>query len=428
MNNITLLPAVMLLAGCVSNSAIERSREFGDLGQYQRAFDMLEVERQRAFRARERIDPALEQAWAEARQASLLDRGRRYIFLELEPEALVALAGVLAHDPDQAEAKALRQRALEKMADAAVVRGDELLTKRNLEAALEAYLDAEGRVPGFDLAIEGQEKVRAEFAKLTERAQRQFLEAVRKLPEFRYIEVRWHSSNALVDEPLRADALAIRKQAQREIARVTMKRGRENERNNQFGAALIEFREAKRLDETLPDVDAAIAAMERELAASKLAEEAQMHMRRLEFDEASARLDEAFEMSIMLRGGLSELMIENRRMRGERDYRIARDFEIQGLKQEALDAFLALSADWPDGLEDEKERIEGLQSDIASAKKEWELAVAAEQAGKLAEAIEHYEASHGFYARLGDAEERIARLRAQMESGTGGGGQQAGGS
>ncbi|MCA8977901.1 MAG: hypothetical protein KDC98_24460 [Planctomycetes bacterium] len=411
MNKTILLP-VLLLAACGSTSILDQSRDYIRLGYPRQAYHLLDTERQRAFDAGERIDPKLEAAWEEARLLFQLDRGRSYIFGEFDDEALVALAAVLAVDPDNAEALAMRERAIAKKSARSVAAGQQHLAKREFVPALEAFLEAQRVLPTSKAAIEGQEQVRVEVAKLTERAQRQFLEAVRKLPEFRYIEVRWHSANALASDPERTDAEAIGKRARLEIAQERLTRGKENQQHGQFGAALFEYKAAKRLDESIPDIDATIAEVEKEIEASRLAEGAQMHMRRLEFAEARAQLEKAFEMSKMQRAGISELMIENRQLKGEADYEAARDLERQGLKQEALEAFVALSASWPDGLRDEKARIEGLQGDITAARKEWELAVAAEAAGKPAEALEHYITSDQFYSRLHDAKARIDRLRA----------------
>lgn len=409
-----LLPVLLSLGSCSTTTAIDESLELSRRGQHHRAYDLLNAERNRAMRAGEAVDPALVKVWLDARLIHLLENGRRFIFLELDDEALVALAGVLAIDPGHVEAKRLRERAIYKKAERTTIRGQRLLAKHQLKEALVEFVEAERILPSFTDALRGQQDVRDQFDLLTARAQIQFLDAVRKLPEFRYIEVRWHSSNALVNDPLRDDADEIRRIAQREIAFATMERGRECQRRDQFGAALVEFKLAKDLDKMLPDIDAAIADMERELEASNMAQQAQMHMRRLEFAAAKDVLEKAYEMSAMLRGEISELMIQNRRMEGDRDYGVAHDFEIQGLKQEALERYVALSANWENGLNDEKARIEALQADITAAKAEWKLATEAEQAGELAVALEHFIASENLYSKLADAKERIARLRAKL--------------
>lgn len=410
----SLLAAMLQLNGCASSSPLEESRAYSAVGQHFRAFHLVDAERERALARPGPVSRELETAWDEARRAFLLDRARRYIFLEYEEEALVDLAALEAVEPDHPEIPVLRERATYKLALRAAERGQELLRNRLLTEAMAAFLEAETILPTLPEAHAGQQLVRAQVERLTYRAQMQFLEAVRKLPQFRYAEVRWHSSNAIVNDPDRQDAEVLRERAQRELAIASKERGDDNRQQGNYGAALIEYQSARKRDPELAGIDDLIAEMERELAALKLAETAQMRMRQLRFDEARDLLDEAFAMSVQLRADITELMIQNRRLEGERDYTAARDFEIQGKKREALEAFVLLSAKWPDGLEDEKARIEVLQSDIESARKEWELAEAAEAAGDLAKALEHYEASNEFYERMADAKARIARLKKQI--------------
>jgi len=412
-----LLPALLLTA-CATTSILDESRNLSRTGDPFRAFELLDTEREARLLSGASIDEEFEAAWREARIDFLLARGRRSIFLEQEEEALVDLAQVLAIDPDHAEAPVLRQRAFDKLAARATAVGDEALVKNDLEKALAAYIEAEHHVPGFKQAVEGAEKVRAAVANLTARAQQQFLEAVRKLPEFRYVEVRWHSANALTNDPHRDDAEVLRLRAQREIAMRTMVRGQEAEAKDQFGAALVEYRSAKRLEDKLPGIDDAIAQMEREVKATWLAEAAQMDVRMGRFDKARASLEQAFQLSTLSRGIITEIMIEARQLEGERDYGIGRDFEIQGKKREALAAYEALSKNWPAGLQDEQARIEGLRADIDSAAKEWAAAEAAEAAGDLGKALEHYLASAQYYAEFKNARHRIASVRERLPAGS----------
>jgi tetratricopeptide (TPR) repeat protein len=145
-------------------------------------------------------------------------------------------------------------------------------------------------------------------------------------------------------------------------------------------------------------------------------------MRTGAFAKARESLDKAFEMSVMSRGRISEVMIEARRMEGESRYQAARDLEVLGKKSEALAGFEALSKDWPDGFSDEKARIDGLKYDVESAQKEWAEAEAAEAAGELPKALEHYRNSERFYAGMKDGAARIERLQAAIARATSGGG------
>jgi len=409
----TLLLA-LLLTGCAGTTAIEQSRDFAKHGDPFRAFEVLETEREARLRAGEPTDEEFEVAYHAARVAFLVNRARRSIFLEQEEEALVDLAKALAIEPDHEEVQPLRLRALDKLAAKATAVGDDRRLKNELEESLAAYIEAERHVPGYKLAVEGAEKVRVAVARLNERAQQQFLEAVRKMPEFRYIEVRWHSANALTNNPMRQDAEGLRARANHEIALRTMLRGQECQKKDQFGAALVEFRSAKKLEPKLPGIEEAIAQMEREVKATWLAERAQMDMRMGRFDLANGALKTAFDLSTLSRGSISELMIESRKLEGDRDYKAARDFEIQGKKREALAGYEAVGKAWPDGFSDEKARIEGLRSDIDMAEQEWAAGEAAETAGDLQKALEHFLTSERYYAELKNAKVRIASLRERL--------------
>lgn len=419
----TFLPATLLLfSACVSSSVILQSRNYTRLGDHNRAFVLLDQVREARLKAGEEIDQEFEREYARARKQYLLERGRQLIFAEREDEALVDLAGVLAYDPDHAEAHRLRERALEKKAVRATAKGDDHLSKLELEEALTAYISAERSLPGYKPAVEGAEKVRLALGKLTALAQLQFLEAVRKLPEFRFVEVRWHSSNATTNDPTRDDAEQLKKRANHEIAVAAFARGKECQAGDHFGAALVEFRAAKKLDENLAGVDAAIEEMTNEVKASALVEQATMQMRVGRFVEARKGLDEAFSLSKMAKAAISEVMLETHRLEGESMFDAAHNQEILGKKREALAAYEAMGAKWPEGLRDEKARIDGLRTDIEGAEKEWAVAEAAEAAGELAEALDHYQVSERFYAEYKNAKARIADLKARIAAAATGGG------
>ncbi|HEU4419147.1 MAG TPA: hypothetical protein VFT55_09430, partial [Planctomycetota bacterium] len=247
--------------------------------------------------------------------------------------------------------------------------------------------------------------------------------------EYRFVEVRWHSGRSMFNDPRRDDALALRTQAQREIATRAFARGRECEQQDKYGAALIEYRTAQNLNPEIQGIADEIARMEKEVEAGLLVEKSQKEMRKGAFDLAFKLLDDAFEMSVMSRPKISEAMIETRRMEGETRYQAARDLEVLGKKSEALAGYEALSKDWPDGFSDEKARIEGLRYDVENAQKEWAEAETAETAGDLPKALEHYRNSERFYAGMKDGAVRIERLQAAIRAagGTSGGSTSGGG-
>ena len=214
------------------------------------------------------------------------------------------------------------------------------------------------------------------------------------------------------EDERRVNAERLRDDARTERARAKFAEAEACERIDKFGAALVLYRQARKLDPAVEGVDAAIDRMNAELAALGLIESAQLIMRNGEFTEAKELLELAFEMSKLSRGAISELMIQNRRLQADAEYRAARDFEVMGKKAEALSAFEALAAKWPDGFEDEAGRIDALRVDIQGAQEEWQAALDAEAAGELEEAIDHFGNAERFYELWRDGEAQIERLRA----------------
>ena len=417
-----LLFGVLLLSACSTHSVIDTSHTLALRGDYRNAYRVLDEARRAQLSDGGTVDADLEAAYHEAWLTWLLVKSRQLIFGEEEDKALADLATLLEAAPDYPEAQALVERAKLKKAQRAARKGEECLHRKELENALIYFAASEQCVPGYKPATDGIQKVRDALERLSKRSQDQFLEAVRKLPEFRYLEVWAHTRNAINNDPRRADAIVLREKAQREIAMRAFAEGRECEQQDKFGAALLKFLHAQSLDAEIPGIADEIARLEREVQAGLLVEKAQKEMRKGAFDVARKLLDDAFEMSVMSRPKISEAMIEARRLEGESRYQAARDLEVLGKKSEALAGYEALGKDWPEGLSDEKARIDGLRFDIESAQKEWAEAEAAETAGDLPKALEHYKNSERFYAGMKDGAARIERVQAAIRAAGGTGG------
>lgn len=409
-----LFLALAGLGGCATQSVLAKSRSYSRLGDFQHAYEVLDQARRERIAAGDTIDEELAAEHERIRREFLRWRARTQIFQEREDDALRDLDALAAADPDYPELQALRDRALGKKAGRIVVRADELLAQRDFAGAMQLYLESQKVVPDFAPAQEGMKRVREEMARLSARAQQQFLEAVRKVPEFRFVEVQWHAANVMHNEPDRADAEALEQRAKGENAQAVFERGRECERADKFGAALVLYKNARELDPDLPGVDAAIEKMKREMEALSLIEQAQVEMRNARFDVARELLGRAFEQSTLSRGAISELMIEARKLEGERHYRAARDLQVMGKKAEALAAFEALKKDWPESLQDTDARIAGLRVDVDGAVTEWAEAEAAEAAGDLPAALDHYINAERYYPQWRDGEKQIERLRAAI--------------
>jgi tetratricopeptide (TPR) repeat protein len=411
MTTLRLLLPLLLLSACATRNVIERSRQYARLGDYMHAYQVLEDERASQAADGGSVDEDLAAAHGKAKKEYLRDLARRAIFQERMEAALQALDELAALDPNYPELQSLRDRANHKLAIRAVNRAEEQLLRKEFLQAMASYGEALRIEPGLESAASGVAKVKKEIDLMTTRAQQQFLEAVRKLPEFRYVEVHYHSSNAIQNAPEREDARNVRSKAMRKTAEREMELAVECEKKGTYGAALLHYREAQKLDPETPGVEAKIVRMEREIAASVLVDKAQVSVRASRFEEARQLLGEAFDKSELSRGQVSELMMQVRQLEGAQRYQAARDLEVLGRKADALAAYEALAKDWAEGFSDQAARIAGLRVDIDGATTEWAAAEAAEAAGELEKALEHYRASETYYAGWKDGKARIQRLQ-----------------
>jgi tetratricopeptide (TPR) repeat protein len=421
MTPLRLLP-VLLLAACATRSAIDESRYYARLGDPVRAYQVLDVLVTSQLAAGGTIDETLAEEHQRAYRAMLLARAEQQIFQEREDLALGDLAELDSLEPGYPGVDELRRRAQRKRAQRILERGDDMLRRKDYAQALTAFVECLAIYPNGPAqdakddieqdAKDGIEEVRAATSRMSRRAQEQFLEAVRKVPELRFVEVQWHTANALHNVPDREEAQTLQDKARRENAQKAIASARAAEREAKFGAALMEYKAAHRFDPTVPGLDESIAAMEKEVQAAALVDTAQIDMRAARFDVAHEKLAHAFELSTMGRNDIAKLVRETRRMQGEHEYQKARDLEVLGRKIEALAAFEALAKDWPEGVADERARIDGLRVDIEGAEKEWAEAEAAEAAGDLPRALEHYRNAQRFCAGFRDVKERIEKLRA----------------
>ena len=406
---------LLLLTGCSTSSVIERSEKLASLGDYRHAYEEVSIEFNRQLLEGE-VDPALAEQHAKLRLEYLRDRAQALIFAEREDDALDVLDKLHALDPDYPGTPPLRLAATEKKAKRIVQLANEMLNRKDFTGAMENYLRAQKLVPGFKLAQEGIDGVAVVLARMSARAQQQMLQAWRKYPDFRHIEVAWHAASVIHNTPdptdeQRNSAERLAKNAKRESALLKLKEAQDCERDNQFGAALMLYRSALQLDPELLAASEAIGKMKKELMALGLLEQAQIAMRNDEFETADELLQEAHEVSTLSRAEINDLMMQSRKMHGKKDYQAARDLEVMGKKAEALAAYMALAKNWPKGLEDEEARIVGLTIDVQSAKTEWAAAEQAEAEGKLEEALDHFVTAERFYAEWRNGEEHIARLR-----------------
>lgn len=412
MTMLRLLP-VLLLVACATRSALEESRAFAARNDHARAF--LVLDRKVAEYEADGAEPpaALAEAHLAARKEHLFRRAEERIFNEHEDAALADLAELADLAPDFPGLGAMRDRGLQKKALRIVATAQESFVRKDFAAALAGYLEADKVVPGLPAAKQGTEEVRKATAAMNLRAQEQFLEAVRKLPEFRYLEVQWHAANALNNDPNRGEAKELQGKARRENALKALARARESESKGRYGAALVEYRAARAIDADTPGVEAAIESMQREVKAQALVDNAQIDLSAGRTEVARQKLDKARELSVLMRNDIGAMLADVQKAEGKARYRAARDLEVLGRKLEALQAFVALAEAYPAGVDDETARIAGLKADVEGWARHWSAADAAEAAGDLDKALEEGLEAQRFYARA-EGKERLDRLRAAI--------------
>jgi hypothetical protein len=403
---------ILLLAGCATRSEIQESQRYTELGDHQYAFVVIDREYKLQAAAGAEVDAELASVHRKAQIECLRLRAQQNIFQEREDQALVDLEQLRGLQADHPELEPLVKRAQLKKANRIATHGDEALMRKDYPLATALYMKALTVVADLAAARLGLDAVKGATSRMDQRAQEEFLDAVRKLPEFRFHEVQWHATNVLFNAPEREEAKELQARAKRANAEKAMARGKECERDRQFGAAMQEYLAAGKFDPQLPGLRESMAQMEKEIQATILVDKAQKSMRTGAFDLAREQLAQAFELSVMARNDIGELVQMTKKLEGDARYRAARDLEVLGKKSEALAAYENLVKDWPAGLSDEKARVENLRIDIDGAQKAWIDAEAAEAAGDQPKALEHYLDAERFYPGWKDGKARIARLRA----------------
>lgn len=396
----------LAVAACATHSAVERSREYAADGNYRLAYLVLDE-----ARTAQPGNPDLEREWRAAQLEYLIDQARGAIFAERVEAGRQALAQAAELAPGNPIVQQLQQRANEKAAQVITRRGDRAMADGKLDEALQAYTAAQQEVPGYKPALEGTQKVRVAFDRMHNKAQEHFLEALRRFPELRWVEVNWHATTAMDNDKTRTDVQDLAVRAQRKLAEKTFARARASEKDAHYGAALMDYKSVRLLQADFPAIDDCIERMQKEVQARVLVESAFLSTLRLQFAQAEKQLTEAATLSTLERAAISDVQLQVRKKAGELRYREAKDLELQNMKREALAAYRALAKDWPDGLLDEKVRIDNLDRDIEAATKAFAAGKAAEEAGDRKAALEQYETADSYYPDFQGVKAKIQELK-----------------
>lgn len=405
--------------GCGSqHDAIQESRSYFEQGNYYQAYVVLEESRNP-----DQPDEELEREYWQARLLYLLNQGQELVFLNREAEAIEELQKALALNPDNQVALEWIAKARLKLADRARTAGDAQRVQGKLDLALGYYQEALRHVSDHALGLEGLRRIEKAYEERARRAKDEHMQAVRAMFDRRYNEVLHHETIALEHDPSHEDARALHERVIVVIAEEQYARARKVEEDRKYGAALMEYTMVREMVPDYPGLEEHIEHMKKEVDAEALIREAEMVIRRAQyqaeedvrremFADASKLLQEAFQLSISQQATISEYMVIAREKEYETHYYAAKDLELQSKFEEAVEAYKAIDGEWPDGFMDVKARVTDLEEAIAQAEQAYATGQEAEREGDIKAALEAYRYALLFYPRYKDLEEKIKALSA----------------
>ena len=356
-------------------------------------------------------DPEIEKRLRRIRLPYLLKLAQSKVFRNEDEEALEILSRVQVLDPGNAVAERWIAKAKEKLAMRNVVEGDEHRVSGDLELALEKYHNALTYKPGFAWAEEGKQLLTAEWERRRQRANEHYLEGVRTLAEQQFAQTTYHMGIALEKDPSLELARRPKASAARSAAEQRYRLAQKMQDAGFFRAALQEYKALAAQHPDLPELEARIEHMKRESEADDIANRGEMAVFRNDFVEGRRLLEEAYELSISQRDSIGEKLAVVLERELDARYVNAKDLELQNQFEEAIAAYKTIDEAWSGGFRDVKARISQLEESVAAAAESYAAAVAAEETGDKAAAIDAYGDALLYHPGYKDAQERRERLR-----------------
>lgn len=404
---ITACVASLALSSCRSTpDAVDRSREYYTAANYYQSFQELADERES-----NPGDPMIEREYQRARIAFLLERAQEDVFREREPLAIRNLQQALTLDPDNEVAKRWLDKALHKLAKRTAAAGDQQRERGNLEEALKLYSEALRYVPDHAGATEGVALVRVDWASRRSKANTRYLQGVRALAEQLFGQTWYQMGIALEKDPGLANARTSQQTAQRRLIEHRYEMAKQMERDGYYAASLKEYQACAKLMPDLEGIADGIARMERETKAEDLARQGEHKMMRNEFEEARKLLEQAWEISVVERAAMSEMLVALNERAMQDLYGKALDLEYQHQKEKALALFKKVDEGMPEGFKDVKARISSLESDLAVAGRALMRGLEAEKAGDQAAALDAYQEALLVYPGYEQLDAKVAELK-----------------
>lgn len=406
----TLVAAVCValpaLVGCATpNLHFDRAREEYAHSDFFQAWQSIQLAREQAP-----DDPDVRAAYEKIRIAWLLKDAQQRIFQGDEVGGLENLERVLVLDADNPIALRLKDRARLKLAEAAAEQGDRLRSGGDLEGALAKYDEALRLTPGLGLAEEGKSAVQDVWRRLRSDAREHYLEGVRALAERLFLQTRYHMGLALEKDPTMQEAREPVEMASRLLAQERYAKAKDMEERGFWKPALREYREIASAYPDFEGLEARIGAMEAEVEAEDLATKGSTAAFRGQFRDARDFLEQAMQVTARQRDEISETLLFVHEREIEQRYTLAKDEELQGRLETALEAYRLIDREAP-GFLDVRTRIQDLQIQIDEGVKAYDAAVKAEQAGDIERAIEHLTDVMLYWPSYRDAKQRLQALR-----------------
>jgi len=423
-------------AGCAVEGVLAKARDYERSGNVFLAYHTVEE----AWEDESNRNQALDDEYWRLRKAYLLYVGKEAVFDEDEAQGIAYFNQVLAIDPDNELAQQWIAHSKRKLAKEAVADGDSHRFAGELEEAMQAYARAMKYLPGYAPAEEGQREVNQYFQERINKSEGYVRDGRRDYDNRRFPQ-SFHGGVAARDyDPASLRARQLYIASKQELIQDNVRLAKQAQELGNYHAALQRYREAEKemielgkleasavSDELRREMEKDVKVAEDEVLADELATKAAMKIARavddtstevneveVRLDEADALLEEAYEKSSFQRPRIGEYRAESRERRWDSRYRRARDKELFGDYQQALEAYREIDAAWADGFRDVKARISSLEADIELAEESYQKGLAAEEAGKLEEAIDLYREAVLFLRDYRGLDARIQELRTRI--------------
>ena len=371
-------------------------------------------------------DPELQGVFWDRRRDYLLEEARAQLYNEREGEAIELFEKVLVIEPANQVAKDWIKRALVKLAEREVRHGDILTHEGRLQESLEHFNKALRYVPDYPPAVAGLKNVIDRNRKRGDRAVEQYQLGSRARGEYppSYNRSAYHSRIALEMDKSLTRAELLKESSIRRIAEDRVKAAEKAEEDGFHAAALADYKAVQSMLPDYEDIDVRVARLEKEVDARKKCRDAEMILRKNEFDRADELLGEAFDLAVSgdVKAIVSGVMQSSRLRRYKEALLRARDLELDWHLEKSLAGYKAIEEvfkkDYPpadqEGFEGVRVRIREIESTIAEATDAYKQGEAAEKAGKIKEAIDHFGEASAVYPGFKDLKARVAKLRAQL--------------